>query len=126
MNISIISREVHGELNLFIKTVGKIYINVAFIKFLSVHKTKRKGYLVKAWLDSVKGDCFILAQNFKSEDDAKKFIHWLVDCLNLEKANDTDEENSSCEWEFNNWRREKWRENHILKPGKISLMKPLF
>ena len=126
MTTSFLFRKVDGKLACFLKAVGKTYINVDFIEYLTVSKTKRKGYLVKAWLDSVKGDCFVLAENFKTEDDAKGFIRCLVDQFNLVKVNDTDDDNSSCEREFQTWRREKWRENHPFKPGKVSLMKPLF
>lgn len=126
MTTSFLFRKINGELKCFIKTVGEIYINTDFIKYLTVSNSKRKGYRVMAWLDSVKGDCFVLGENFKSEADAKGFIQCLVDQFNLEKDKDTDDEYNICAAEFESWRRAKWRENHEKKPGKISLMKPLF
>lgn len=126
ISVSVIFRKINNNLHIFIQTVGKLYINIAFIQYLTVSKTKRKGYCVKAWLDSVNGDCYVLAENFQSENDAKDFIVWLVDRLPLEKDKDTDDFAETCSVEFQLWRRKKWKENHPLKPGKVSLMKTLF
>lgn len=121
MTVPVIYRRIDGKLARFVKTISKVYVNVAFIYCLSVSYSKRRGWQVKAWCDTEHDDHFILAE-FTTEADAEDFLQWFIAEFNLEKEADGDDANTI----FQNWRREKWEEKHGSTRGKVSLMKPLF
>ena len=121
MEIPVVVRRIDGKPAWFVKTVGKIFVNVAFIKYFSVSHSKRKGWQVKAWCDTENDDHFILAE-FAQYSDAEDFLQWFIERFNLEKEADGEDALAV----FQNWRCEKWIEKHGCRVGKVSLMKPLF
>lgn len=121
MTIPVIYRRIDGKLARFVKTIGKVYVNVAFMQYFSVSHSKRRGWQVKAWCDTENDDNFILAE-FTSEPDAEDFLQWFIEEFNLVKEADGDDALNI----FQHWRQEKWEEKHGSTRGKVSLMKPLF
>lgn len=120
MEVHVVVRRIDGKPAWFVKTVGKVYVNVAFINYLSVSHSKRRGWQVKAWCDTERDDHFILGE-FTTESEAIDFGQWFVKQFNLTQEADGEEALNN----FLSWRREKWREKHGCRPDKISLAKLL-
>lgn len=120
MDICVRFRRIDGKLACFVKTVGKVYVNVDFINYLSVSHSKRRGWQVKAWCDTEHDDHFILGE-FETESEAIDFGQWFVKRLNLPQEADGEEALNN----FLIWRLEKLREKYGCRPNKIPLAKLL-
>ena len=119
--VHIMFRRLDNKLACYVKTVGKVYVNVDFIQYLEIHYSQKRGYQLRAWTDTENDDCFILGE-FETEAEAEDFTEWLMARLSLVKEADGD----IAEAIFRDWRHDKWIEKHGLRFDKVSLVKPLF